>query len=160
MGAGLAKELQLNHKMAAANLGYNVLLEAIEPKLRAANTFEAFKAVYAWLGTVQDLPLSRKQEAFLAELGIEDTAPVSETKKFSDDPTGLLPEISIAKGGLSNVFKREDTFLGQIHKRGGKVDIGREAVLRMSQELGIQWAAQHEGGSQGLTWLAQIGQQR
>ena len=106
---GAARNFQLNHKMAAANIGYNVLLEAVESKLRAATTFEQFKAVYEWLGTVEELPIPRKQEEFLNELGIKDTAPAAMKVKTSGDPESLLPESSIPVTGLAGHVFRQPT---------------------------------------------------
>ena len=56
-----------NSRMAQANLGYNLLLEACGPELRRADTYKKFKAFCDWLKGVKELHLSQRQEKFLAQ---------------------------------------------------------------------------------------------
>ena len=156
VGAGLADGLGLNLKMAQANLGYNVLLEAVEPRLRAATTYEQFKAVYEWLETVTELPLTKRQEGFLEDLGIGTTAPESTTLTISNDPESLLPEVSLPKPPVPGVG-HQMTFLGKIHKNGGMVGITKEDVRRFADGLEIHWANEHGGQAIPRAWRTDQG---
>ncbi|WP_420596973.1 eCIS core domain-containing protein [Deinococcus sp.] len=153
--AGLAEWMQLNDAMAEANIGYNVLLEAVEPKLRAATTYEQFKAVYEWLGTVEQLPISKKQEEFLGELGISDRAPRTLTYTVSDDPEHLMPKINIPiKDQTTLTYKQ--TFLGEIHKKGGMVDIAPSSIDKIRLNIHIHWAGQHNGRNDAIAWFSRL----
>ena len=159
VGAGLASGLGLNLKMAQANLGYNVLLEAVEPRLRAATTYEQFKAVYEWLETVTELPLTKRQEGFLEDLGIGTTAPESTTLTISNDPESLLPEVSLPKPPVPGVG-RQMTFLGKIRKNGGMVSIELADKNRLRADLDVFWAGQHQGQHDAIEWKARAAARR
>ncbi|WP_420594158.1 lipase family protein [Deinococcus sp.] len=150
--ANLVAAAQLNAKMAQANLGYNLLLEAVEPRLKAATTYEQFKEVYEWLGTVQALPITQKQEELLKELHIGDKTRAIYPITHSDDPESLLPEFNIAMPDLGKGVDKKNTFLGDIDEHGGMVMILPPQVRQIQENLEIHWAGQHEGSAQAVAW--------
>ncbi|WP_420594300.1 hypothetical protein [Deinococcus sp.] len=139
--------------MAQANLGYNLLLETATSKLRAATTYEQFKTVYEWLGTVQELPLSKRQEEFLMELGIGNSTPMTYPVKL---PSELFPQLNIPLPGLMS----DSTFLYDIRRKGGIVNILPVDIRRLRQSLGKYWASEHQGDSSALAWATKLGADR
>lgn len=145
----LLNKLGYVEDMVRMNLGYNLLLEATQDRLKGDTTYELFRATYLWLGSVQVLPMSDTQNAMMSALDMPAfhkpmvplPSPVKDVADQVNVPVGL-PVIP--------------SYLTQIRLRGGYVDITDRDRQQVRQDLLKHWMAWHPGQSQGQAWLKRV----
>ncbi|GGL10944.1 lipase family protein [Deinococcus radiotolerans] len=139
-------------EMVQKNLGYNLLLEATQDRLKRDTTYELFRATYLWLGTVQVLPMSQTQNEMMSALGLPAfhkpmvplPSPMKDVADHVNIPVGL-PVIP--------------SYLTQIRLNGGYVAIKDRDRQRVRENLLGHWTAWHPGQTQGQAWLKRLQQE-
>ncbi|MFC6663026.1 lipase family protein [Deinococcus multiflagellatus] len=141
--------------MAEVNIGYNALLEAAQSRLKKATTYEAFKAVYDWLGKVKTVPLSKAQDEMMKALGVRSYVKPTVPVPLPGKGTGLLDQINVPVGPTL-LPPMIPTFLTRIKKNGNQVPISDQDRLRVRAEIVTHWMAWHPGQNQAQAWFTRI----
>lgn len=136
-------------EMAEANIGYNTLLEAAQARLKTVKTYEQFKAVYQWLETVKELPLSKQQEQMVERLGVRNSTPIAYPIKVNSK---LIDQVNIPLPGVMG----NPTFINEIRANGGMVKIERADITRARENLHIHWENLHPGTKVPLDWVRRV----